>query len=236
MLILKSWLCFQHYLTESQTFSSSHLVSHKPRNRVFIYAAPVVTLSTDWWGCEESAGLNLGLLGSCEACRWGAVLLRLCANVNGGGAVAWRRWSEVRWRDGVWLAMTESVTVTWAPRGPAAPQPEFRREKQSLTLSHWFSSFISSDPYCEINQPKDCNDILFAVVTVSAHPFAQFACLLCHQRPDTLYRVITVTYLFFLFPPRLLNCLLISWHRGLFGNTDGNQCCVIMNKSAVSRL
>lgn len=34
-----------------------------------------------------------------------------------------------------WAEMTESLTVTRCPRGPAAPQPEFR-EKQSLTPSH----------------------------------------------------------------------------------------------------
>lgn len=38
-----------------------------------------------------------------------------------------------------------------------------------------------------------------------------------------------------LLPAWLLNCLLISWHLGLLGNTDRNQCCVIMNESAVSQ-
>lgn len=39
----------------------------------------------------------------------------------------------------------------------------------------------------------------------------------------------------FLLPAWLLSCLLIFWHLGLLGNTDRNQCCVIMNESAVSQ-
>lgn len=34
----------------------------------------------------------------------------------------------------------------------------------------------------------------------------------------------------FLLPAWLLNCFLIFWHLGLLGNTDRNQCCVIMNE------
>lgn len=38
-----------------------------------------------------------------------------------GSPVTWRR-GETRMCE--WADMTESVTVTWAPGGPAAPQPQ----------------------------------------------------------------------------------------------------------------
>lgn len=143
------------------------------------------------------------------------------------------KWGEVMVCD--WMGMTESVAVTWAPWGPAAPQPEFRREKQSLTLSHWFSSLIL---FLLSKTVKESN---WGTVMISSLPMLPSWYVLCSvclfivsSKAQYIVSCHYCDIFVFLFPARLLDCLLIYWHLGLFGKTDGNQCCVIMNKSAVS--
>lgn len=154
----------------------------------------------------------------------------LSAGVKGREASWW--WSEVS-EEMVcdWADMTESLTVTCGPLGPAAPQPEFKREKQSLTLPHWFNSLFL------LAHSVEWSDWRTIMITFFFYLFRFFfsVCLLIVSS-KTQYMVFCFycDIFDFLLPARLLNCLLIFWRLGLLGKTGRNQCCVIMNVSAVS--